>query len=272
MGAHLGGALDLTDVADPFGASIYGDTVRAPGPLAGGQAGYNWQFGRALIGLEADVSWADLFGTETCFAYSGFYVSANCRAEVDAARHDRSAVRLARWSRRQHLALRQGGWRLELQQRRRDDERRSRISDHGCEPRSLGMDARRWRRARHLAALVAQGGVRLSVVWQPRLVDADRRLPVGPLSRSQPDDSGGLDGDRLFAGHPSLQGRAQLPARRQAADDDRSMRASLRSRLYPVRRSRSARAMSTAGVASRKTSAFPGPDHHRSPRASPIPI
>ncbi|MEO8422093.1 MAG: porin family protein, partial [Hyphomicrobium sp.] len=36
VGAHLGGALDLTDVADPFGASIYGDTVRAPGPLAGG--------------------------------------------------------------------------------------------------------------------------------------------------------------------------------------------------------------------------------------------
>ena len=38
IGAHLGGALELTDVADPFGASIYGDTVRAPGPLAGGQS------------------------------------------------------------------------------------------------------------------------------------------------------------------------------------------------------------------------------------------
>ena len=84
IGAHLGGALELTDVADPFGASIYGDTVRAPGPLAGGQAGYNWQYGRGLFGLEADASWADLFGTETCFAYSGFYVSANCRADIDA--------------------------------------------------------------------------------------------------------------------------------------------------------------------------------------------
>ncbi len=52
-----------------------------PGRIAGGQAGYNWQFGQALVGLEADASWADLFGTDTCFAYSGFYVSGNCRAE-----------------------------------------------------------------------------------------------------------------------------------------------------------------------------------------------
>jgi len=84
IGAHLGGALEFTDVADPFGASIYGDTVRSPGPIAGGQIGYNWQYGRGLIGLEADANWADLFGTETCFAYSGFYVSANCRADIDA--------------------------------------------------------------------------------------------------------------------------------------------------------------------------------------------
>ena len=84
IGAHLGGALELTDIGDPFGASIYGDTVRAPGPLAGGQAGYNWQHGRGLFGLEVDANWADLFGTETCFAYSGFYVSANCRADIDA--------------------------------------------------------------------------------------------------------------------------------------------------------------------------------------------
>jgi hypothetical protein len=72
LGAHLGGALSLSDVGDPFGASLYGDTVRSPGPIAGGQVGYNWQYGRGLIGIEADASWADLFGTETCFAYSGF--------------------------------------------------------------------------------------------------------------------------------------------------------------------------------------------------------
>jgi len=83
VGYHLGGALDLAEVGDPFGPSIFGDTVRAPGPLAGGQIGYNWQSGAALLGVEADASWADLRGTNTCFAYSGYYVSANCRASVD---------------------------------------------------------------------------------------------------------------------------------------------------------------------------------------------
>lgn len=84
IGTHSGGALGLVDVANPFGPSIFGDTVRSPGPLAGGQLGYNWQFGTGLFGLEADASLADLVGTNTCFAYSGDYVSANCRARIDA--------------------------------------------------------------------------------------------------------------------------------------------------------------------------------------------
>jgi opacity protein-like surface antigen len=42
-GAHIGGALALVDVGDPFGPSIFGDTVRTPGALVGGQLGYNWQ-------------------------------------------------------------------------------------------------------------------------------------------------------------------------------------------------------------------------------------
>lgn len=41
IGASLGGALSLTNIDDPFRPSIFGDTVRAPGPIAGGQAGYN---------------------------------------------------------------------------------------------------------------------------------------------------------------------------------------------------------------------------------------
>lgn len=84
VGAHSGGALSFTDLKNPFGSSLYGDTVRSPGPLAGGQIGYNWQFGRGVLGVEVDASWADLFGTETCFAYSGFYVSANCRSDTSA--------------------------------------------------------------------------------------------------------------------------------------------------------------------------------------------
>ena len=84
VGAHLGGALQLTTVDDPFGNPIYGDTVRSPGPVAGGQLGYNWQLGQRLVGLEADASWADLLGTNTCFAYSGYYISANCHADTSA--------------------------------------------------------------------------------------------------------------------------------------------------------------------------------------------
>jgi opacity protein-like surface antigen len=84
VGYHTGGALGLVDVEDPFGGSIFGDTVRTPGVLAGGQLGYNWQFGNTVLGLEADASWADMDGTNTCFAFSGFYVSSNCRTEIDA--------------------------------------------------------------------------------------------------------------------------------------------------------------------------------------------
>jgi len=84
IGVHAGGGLALVDVGDPFGPSIYGDTLRTPGLLAGGQAGYNWQFGSTVLGIEADASLADMDGTNTCFAYSGRYVSANCRAHIDA--------------------------------------------------------------------------------------------------------------------------------------------------------------------------------------------
>jgi len=83
-GVHGGAGLDLANVEDPFGPSIFGDTVRTTGLLGGAQAGYNWQLGAAVVGLEADVSLADMYGTNTCFAYSGFYVSSYCTARIDA--------------------------------------------------------------------------------------------------------------------------------------------------------------------------------------------
>jgi hypothetical protein len=84
IGTHTGGALGLVAVANPFGPSIFGDTVRTPGPLGGGLLGYNWQLGSGLFGVEADASLAEMGGTNTCFAYSGRFVSANCRARIDA--------------------------------------------------------------------------------------------------------------------------------------------------------------------------------------------
>jgi opacity protein-like surface antigen len=84
LGYASGGALSFADVDNPFGRSIFGSTVRTPGAVAGGELGYNWQFGRNVLGVETDANWAELEGTNTCFAFSGYYVSANCRGRIDA--------------------------------------------------------------------------------------------------------------------------------------------------------------------------------------------
>jgi opacity protein-like surface antigen len=82
VGYHVGGAWGEANISDPFGPSIFGDNVRTPGPLTGLQAGANMQFGSLVLGFEGDFSWADLDGTNTCFAFSPFFVSANCRVHV----------------------------------------------------------------------------------------------------------------------------------------------------------------------------------------------
>src|SRR5580704_8641621 len=81
-GFHVGGTLGVSKFEDPFGASIFGDNVRTPGFFAGGEVGFNWQpSGSALVlGAEADFSRMDSDGTNTCLAYSGFYVSSNCHS------------------------------------------------------------------------------------------------------------------------------------------------------------------------------------------------
>ncbi len=71
IGGHVGAALSITDIADPFGAPIYGDNVRSPGFIGGGQIGFNHQVGSVVLGVEADVSGVSSDGTNTCFAFSG---------------------------------------------------------------------------------------------------------------------------------------------------------------------------------------------------------
>jgi outer membrane immunogenic protein len=39
--------------------------INLSGGLVGGTAGYNWQAGRAVVGLEGDVDWANLSGSRT---------------------------------------------------------------------------------------------------------------------------------------------------------------------------------------------------------------
>ena len=82
-GIHAGGMLGFSDVSDPYGRSIYGNTVRTPGALIGLQGGYNWQpaGSRFVYGIEGDLSWLTGDGSSTCFAFSGRFTSSNCRAQ-----------------------------------------------------------------------------------------------------------------------------------------------------------------------------------------------
>ncbi len=84
-GIHAGTALGLSRVSDPYGNSIYGDEIRTPGFLLGGQAGYNWQpVGSSWVfGIEGDLSWLQAEGTSSCFAFNGEVNSSNCRARPD---------------------------------------------------------------------------------------------------------------------------------------------------------------------------------------------
>jgi len=40
------------------------DRISTSGALVGGTAGYNWQFGNAVLGLEGDVDWTNIQGTD----------------------------------------------------------------------------------------------------------------------------------------------------------------------------------------------------------------
>jgi opacity protein-like surface antigen/outer membrane protease len=84
-GVHVGAGFVTTTFSDPFGASIYGDKVRTPAFLGGGQVGYNWQAPGSpwVFGIEGDLTGLDSDGTNTCLAFSGFFLSANCHARPD---------------------------------------------------------------------------------------------------------------------------------------------------------------------------------------------
>ncbi len=83
-GTNSGGAVGTATAADPFGSSLYGDNITSPGSLLGAQIGYNFQTQGWVLGLEADADWAELDGNNTCLAYSGNYVSADCRVKTNA--------------------------------------------------------------------------------------------------------------------------------------------------------------------------------------------
>jgi opacity protein-like surface antigen len=94
IGGHMGAALDKSEFSNPYGSSIFGDDVRSPGPFAGGQLVVNYQAGRIVLGLEADISSADSEGTFTCLqpgrfvpgiatGFLGGAFGATCQVQAD---------------------------------------------------------------------------------------------------------------------------------------------------------------------------------------------
>ncbi len=47
------------------------DTFTVSGGLIGGTAGYNWQVGQAVLGIEGDVDWTNISGTTTTLCPQG---------------------------------------------------------------------------------------------------------------------------------------------------------------------------------------------------------
>jgi outer membrane immunogenic protein len=79
VGGHAGGAWGdkkWSDWFDPLNdLSLAGPdaSYHVNGPLAGGQIGYNFQYGWTVFGIEADASWTDIkgFGSNDPFVFPG---------------------------------------------------------------------------------------------------------------------------------------------------------------------------------------------------------
>lgn len=82
-GVHVGGIANYSDIRDPLGSSLFGNSNHATGGFVGGQIGYNYQNGLIVYGLEADLAFPDVEGTSTCSSLSGSFVNSNCRANID---------------------------------------------------------------------------------------------------------------------------------------------------------------------------------------------
>jgi opacity protein-like surface antigen len=87
IGGQTGVAASTANFSDPFGTSAFGDMVRSPGFLVGGQVGFNWQPAetRWVFGIEADANRIDSDGTATCFAVSSAAINATCRVSPQAS-------------------------------------------------------------------------------------------------------------------------------------------------------------------------------------------
>jgi outer membrane immunogenic protein len=57
IGGNAGGGIALADVFDPDCFFCNDSSLHGGFAEVGGQAGYNWQFGHAVVGVEGDLNW-----------------------------------------------------------------------------------------------------------------------------------------------------------------------------------------------------------------------
>jgi outer membrane immunogenic protein len=62
LGINGGGGWGRSDFSAPFSTGTF-DTS---GWLAGGTAGYNYQIGQTVLGIEGDIDWSDIRGSAPC--------------------------------------------------------------------------------------------------------------------------------------------------------------------------------------------------------------
>jgi outer membrane immunogenic protein len=63
LGINGGGGWGSTKFDPPFAGFPFGSTNKTSGGMFGGQAGYNWQYGSVVTGVEVDFDGADIKGT-----------------------------------------------------------------------------------------------------------------------------------------------------------------------------------------------------------------
>jgi len=78
LGGHVCAGFSSSPFSDSAGPAIFGGTVKGSAALGCGQVGYNWQLQSTalVLGAEVDADAISADGTGTCFASSGFFISA----------------------------------------------------------------------------------------------------------------------------------------------------------------------------------------------------
>ena len=71
VGGHFGYGWAFPDITVDATGTKLGNPPRPHGILGGAQAGYNWQAGRWVYGLEGDITWSDVKGSSAAVTPAG---------------------------------------------------------------------------------------------------------------------------------------------------------------------------------------------------------